>query len=115
MAEMTRREFFLFSAAVWTVAVAAPVVAIIHSNPKQSRTVPTFDKTHTFGYVSAVEHDTRNLKVYLGGEDVSAQCSAADDREGWVYLVMVNKEGHITAPLEFKRIYGNVVIKRREE
>lgn len=115
MAEMTRREFFLFSAAVWTVAVAAPVVAIIHSNPKQSKAVPTFDKTHTFGYVSAWVHDTHNLKAYLDGEDVSSQCFEADDREGWVGLYMADKDGSVLAPLQAKRIYGHVVIKRREE
>lgn len=57
----------------------------------------------------------RKTHAFLDGVDVSAECLEADDVQGWVELLVRDKNGRIQVGFDreplVKQHFGNVVIK----
>jgi hypothetical protein len=57
-----------------------------------------------------------DIKVYFDGKEVAIDCTAADDQEGWVDLVIRDEQGKIIwadkeLPIaKIERLYGKVEI-----
>jgi hypothetical protein len=54
-------------------------------------------------------------QVFLDGVEVSNECTEADDEQGWVELLVRDKQGHVKAGFDgealVKQHFGAVVIK----
>jgi hypothetical protein len=96
------RRDFLRLAGCAIVGAPAAAKALAEGPPA------TFDAERTYGLVRA--KDSPWFKAFLNGEDVSSQCTEADDREGWVCIIDADKDGRFTWPITSRRVYGKVRI-----
>ncbi len=65
--------------------------------------------------IKADSLEGRIAQAFLDGVEVSNDCIEADDEQGWVELLVRNKQGRVKAGFDgeplVKQHFGNVVIK----